>query len=150
MKNSTLGLTAMLVLAMGIGACKKAATPPATDTTPGAAAPATPDAAKGETPPATPPTAGATIPADEIAGSLSKAVCARMTACEKEKKQEGQPPVSEADCTNMMTKDLAQALPEKAKAVSRDQLSGCVAAISKATCDELNAPNAPKGCEFMD
>lgn len=149
MKTRTFGIAALLVLALGVGACKKAPAPAAP--VPGQEVPAT-DATKAPatTPPTTPPVAGATIPSDEIASSLSKAVCARMTACEQAKKTEGQPPVSETDCTNMMAKDLAQALPEKAKAIGKDQLGTCVAAITKATCEELNAPSAPKGCEFMD
>lgn len=149
MKTSMFGIAALLVLALGVGACKKAPAPAAS--VPGSEAPAT-DATKGPAPttPGTPPVAGATLAPDEIANTLSKAVCARMTVCEQTKKTEGQPPVSEADCTNMMAKDLAQALPEKAKAIGKDQLGTCVAAITKATCEELNAPSAPKGCEFMD
>ncbi|MBI4365574.1 MAG: hypothetical protein HY543_02025 [Deltaproteobacteria bacterium] len=145
MKKTSIVLAGMLLVGLAFAACKKAATPPA--------APAPTQEGAQTTEPGKDtgaPVAAATITPEEIAGSLSKAVCARMTACEAGKQQPGQPPVNEADCATMMSKDLSQALPEKAKAVSRDQLSTCVASITKATCEELNAPSAPKGCEFMD
>lgn len=148
MKRVLLGMSAILVLAVGMAACKKAATPPAPGTDMTTGAPATGEAVPAPTPPTTAVPPGGTIAPDDIAQALSKAVCGRMSACEP--KREGQPPVKPEDCASMMSKDLAQALPEKAKLINRDQLTGCVAAIDKATCDELNAPTAPKGCEFMD
>lgn len=146
MKNVSLMMVAIAVIAVGASACKKAATPPTGETSP-TATPATPST----TPPteATPPTAGTTLPTEEIAGAISKAVCTVMTKCEKNK-VEGQPPVTEADCTSMMTKDLSQALPEKAKVVNKDQLSKCIAAITTASCEDLDKQSAPSGCEFMN
>ncbi|MBI2346969.1 MAG: hypothetical protein HYV03_08895 [Deltaproteobacteria bacterium] len=145
MKNWSWAVAMLLVVGIGVGACKRAAQPPVGE--PPAAGQAAPE--QKTAPEMGAPAAG--ILPDEIAGALSKAVCGRMTECEKAKQQgQAQPPVSAEDCTNMMSKDLAQALPEKAKAINRDQLTTCVAAITKATCEELNAPTAPKGCEFMD
>lgn len=143
---------ASLVLVMGLmagmAACKKApegtaAAPEAKTET--AAAPT--DAAKAPeaTTPSTAaaPTAGG-LTAEVIADSLSKAVCERMAACNQNSG------LSATDCTAGMSKDLAQNLPEKAKAVDKGGLDGCVAAITKATCEELNSPEPPKGCEFMN
>lgn len=148
MKHVTLALAAATVVAVGFSACNKAATPP-TGNAPTTVTPATPEA-KDVTPPSTPAPIAGRLVAEEIAGALSKAVCARMTICEKETAQQGQTPPSEADCTTAMTKDLAQALPEKARTVNREQLTICVASITKASCDELKASTPPKGCEFID
>lgn len=82
--------------------------------------------------------------AEDIADALSRAVCGRMVACNQNAG------INEVDCAAGMTKDLAQALPEKAKTVDKPALNSCVAAIGGATCDALNSPTPPKGCEFMD
>ncbi|MBI4237430.1 MAG: hypothetical protein HY696_03295 [Deltaproteobacteria bacterium] len=146
----TATLIVTLGLIAGLGACKKA--PEATGTTTPetkteTTAPAQPEA--GKAPEATTPSTAATptaggLTAEAIADSLSKAVCERMAACNQNSG------LSAADCTSGMSKDLAQNLPEKAKAVDKGGLDGCVAAIAKATCDELNSPEPPKGCEFMN
>ncbi|MBI2343389.1 MAG: hypothetical protein HYV02_03490 [Deltaproteobacteria bacterium] len=81
---------------------------------------------------------------EQIADALSKAVCSRMVACNPESG------VSETDCAAGMTKDLAQALPDKAKVVQKGVLEMCVAAIAAASCEDLNSPTPPKGCEFME
>ena len=122
----TIGL-ALIFVALGVAGCKGGCQ-------------------KGEEPAAPTPeeTAQATISADLIADALSKAVCTRMVACNQSAG------VNETDCAAGMTKDLAQALPEQAKAVNKGTLDLCTAAITKATCEELNSPNPPKGCEFMN
>ncbi|GEM_PF-4108265 len=114
---------------LGMIACKKAA-----DTTaPGDATKKTETA----------PTAAA-MKAEDISDALSKAVCGRMVACNQNAG------VSEADCATGMSKDLVKALPEKAKTISKATLDSCVAAIGKATCEELSSPNPPAGCDFME
>ena len=80
----------------------------------------------------------------QIAESLSKSVCERMGACDKSAG------LTVADCAAGMTSDLAQALPAKAGDTTKAQLDTCLGAIAKATCEELNSPNPPKGCEFIE
>jgi hypothetical protein len=129
----TLRLLSVLMLIIGIAACKGACQK-------GEDAPADDTPTKEE---ASTPTKASLTP-ESIADALSKAVCARMVACNAEAG------LNEADCAAGMTKDLAQALPEKAKVVAKDTLNGCIAAINKATCDDLNSPRPPKGCDFME
>lgn len=117
------------VLGVGIAACKKKDEAAATagDTKPTeAAAPQVP------------------LTPEAIADVLSKAVCERMVACDQNAA------ISVAECSSGMAKDLAQALPEKAKAVAKDVLDKCVASIAAATCESLNSPTPPAGCEFME
>src|SRR3989338_2859521 len=122
-RTATLILT--LGLIAGLGACKKA--PEATGTTTPETKTETTAPAHSETgkaPDATTPTVGG-LTSEAIADSLSKAVCERMAACNQNSG------LSAADCTSGMSKDLAQNLPEKAKAVDKGGLDGCVAAIAK-------------------
>lgn len=94
---------------------------------------------------AAPTTPGAAeLSPEQIADSLSKAVCGRIVACNKEAG------TTADDCAAGMAKDLSQALPDKAKSVGKTTLDGCIAAITSASCDDLNAPTPPKGCEFME
>jgi hypothetical protein len=142
-KESTMQnyLKVFLILGMvvGIGACKGGCQKGDEAEAPGAkeAAP-TEDGAPSEA------LGKAELAPEQIADALSKSVCARMVACNTDAG------ITEADCAAGMTKDLAQALPDKAKVVSQSGLDGCIAAITKASCEDLKAPSPPKGCEFME
>ncbi len=122
------------VVAVGLNACKggcqKGADQPAGTPTEATAPTEAPAAAE--------------LTPEQIADALSKAVCGRIVACNQEAG------TTADDCAAGMTKDLAQALPDKAKTVSKATLDGCIAAINAASCDDLNAPTPPKGCEFME
>lgn len=115
---------------------------PTTTEAPAPAAPATaPDTAKTDAAAATPGTGGLTP--QQIADAVSKSVCKRMTTCNP---QGG----SETDCASGLSKDMAANLGDKAKAINQVALDGCLASITKATCDQLAAPTPPAGCEFMN
>ncbi len=138
--NITTRTLCIAMLVFGLTACKGGCQKNAADqTTP---TPAGQDQSAGTPTPTTPGTAELTP--EQIADSLSKAVCGRIVACNQEAG------TSATDCAAGMTKDLAQALPDKAKTVTKTSLDGCVAAISSASCDDLNSPAPPKGCEFME
>lgn len=124
--------TLTVALALGTACSKKS------PETPGAAAP---DAAKSEASLATPGTGG--LSPQQIADTVAKSVCKRMTGCNP---QGG----SESDCVTGLSKDMAGNLSDKAKAIAQAQLDTCLAAITKATCEQLAAPTPPAGCEFMD
>lgn len=118
---------------------------PATTEAPAAAAPAAPatasDTAKTDVAVATPGAGGLTP--QQIADAVSKSVCKRMTTCNP---QGG----SETDCVTGLSKDMAANLGDKAKSINQVALDGCLASITKATCDQLAAPTPPAGCEFMN
>lgn len=126
-------------IAVAMGCTKKASEPaaPAGSQAPAAA----PETAKTEVAVATPGAGGLTP--QQIADTVSKSVCKRMTICNP---QGG----SETDCATGLSKDMAGNLSDKAKAVTQAQLDTCLASISKATCEQLAAPTPPAGCEFMD
>ena len=120
----TLFLALTIALAFGVVACKKKATT--------GEAPVDAAAAK------------KAVTVDDVAEALSKAVCDRMVACE------ANAGLSAADCAAGLRKDL-QSLPEdKATQLNQASLGKCVASITKATCEALNSPNPPEGCEFME
>ncbi len=127
-------------LAVTTGCSKKAAdtTAPATTQAPAAT---TPEAAKSDTAVATPGAGGLTP--QQIADSVSKTVCKRMTTCNPQGGNEG-------DCISGLSKDMATNLSDKAKSVTQAQLTTCIDAITKATCEQLSGSTPPAGCEFMD
>lgn len=122
-------LTAAAALAMGCS--KKSSETPVTGT------PGADTAASVST-----PGAGGLSP-QQIADTVSKTVCKRMTTCNP---QGG----SEADCATGLSKDMAGNLSDAAKAITQPQLDACTAAITKASCDQLKADTPPAGCEFMN
>lgn len=131
--QSVVRVAIIATMVFGIAACKGGCQKGAQQS------PAAPEetAASGATP-------AAELTPEQIADALSKAVCGRIVVCNQETG------TTADDCAAGMTKDLSQALPDKAKVVSRTNLEGCVAAITSASCDDLNAPTPPKGCEFME
>lgn len=152
MKKSVAMFTICAVAASLIltSACSKKAEEPAAPAAPEApvaAAPAptpttaAPDTAKTEAAIATPGAGGLTP--QQIADSVSKSVCKRMTTCNP---QGG----SETDCVSGLSKDMAANLSDSAKAIAQAQLDTCLASITKATCEQLAAPTPPAGCEFMN
>lgn len=145
-KTFALFIICAVVAAVALaGACsKKAAEPavPAATETPAAApAAAAPEAAKTEAVVSTPGVGGLTP--QQIADAVSRSVCKRMTTCNP---QGG----SETDCVTGLSKDMAANLSDPAKAITQAAMDGCLASISKATCEQLSAPTPPAGCEFMN
>lgn len=128
-----LWLAMLLAGVFAVSACSKAKddAKPATDET---TKTETGEVSKDVTAPLTP---------EAIADALSRAVCSRMVACNQNAG------VTEADCAAGMTKDLSQALPEPARTVEKDVLDSCIESIKKASCEDLNSPTPPAGCEFM-
>lgn len=152
MKKTVVLLTICAVTASltMMASCSKKAedtTSPAAPEAPAAAAPApaptaaAPDTAKTEAAIATPGAGGLTP--QQIADSVSKSVCKRMTTCNP---QGG----SETDCVSGLSKDMAANLSDSAKSIAQAQLDTCLASITKATCEQLAAPTPPAGCEFMN
>jgi hypothetical protein len=129
-----LTLLAAVSVVAGAGCFKKAP-----DTAQPAPAPV--DATKTEAALSTPGTGGMTP--QQIADTMSKAVCKRMTTCNP---QGG----SETDCVSGLSKDMAVNLSDKAKAITQAALDTCVGMIAKATCEQLSSDKAPGGCDFMD
>lgn len=125
---------AVVATALTTGCSKKAPEAPATPA-------AAPEATKTEASLSTPGTGG--LSPQQIADTVSKTVCKRMTACNP---QGG----AETDCASGLSKDMASNLSDKAKSITQAQLDTCLASITKATCEQLAAPTPPAGCEFMD
>lgn len=131
---TVIACAAMAASVLTMGCSKKAPDAPE-------APAAAPEATKTEAALSTPGAGG--LSPQQIADTVSKTVCKRMTACNP---QGG----NETDCASGLSKDMASNLSDKAKAITQAQLDTCLASITKATCEQLAAPTPPAGCEFMD
>lgn len=86
---------------------------------------------------------GEAVSVEEIATLLSKAVCERLVTCEESAG------LTAADCAAGLKKDLEGLPAEKVATIQKPMLETCVAAITKSSCEDLQQPNPPAGCEFI-
>lgn len=80
--------------------------------------------------------------AKTISESLSKALCARMVEC-------APGTMTEEECVTQTTESLNQAQVEAPINANDEQLTACVEAIKKGTCEEVLGTEPPAGCEFL-
>lgn len=127
-------------VALAMGCSKKSSEAPATPEAATAPAATAPEAVKSEAALATPGAGGLTP--QQIADALSKSVCKRKTTCNP---GEG----SESDCVAGLSKDMANNLSDASKTITQAQLDICLAAITKATCEQFASDKPPAGCEWI-
>lgn len=80
---------------------------------------------------------------DQVLDSITKSVCQKMAECNK---------MPNADACQSVMKTALSGVGEKKPDLSTSEksLNACVAAIEKATCDDMQAKEPPKDCAFMN